>query len=160
MDFLIWLWLQSYGVICMHKTVRHRGKKKECYSLRLQSFRADILHTLVVMSAYLSYCCLSIISNLSTHFPLRGFKGLVFIKCHSLDIFSFLDHSLWTVENIASQQVSNFWNASRLAPTTTPYSKSLRFPFLSILMLALNAYMLKLQCTELLPCAQLISHLL
>ncbi len=30
-------------------------------------FRDDILHTLVVTSGYLSYCCLSIISNQSVH---------------------------------------------------------------------------------------------
>ncbi len=33
-------------------------------------FRDGILQTLVVTSGYLSYCRLSIISNLSAHFPL------------------------------------------------------------------------------------------
>ncbi len=33
-------------------------------------FRVGILHTLVVTSGYLSYCCLSIISNQSAHSPL------------------------------------------------------------------------------------------
>ncbi len=32
-------------------------------------FRDDLLHTLGVTSVYLSYCCLSIISNQSAHSP-------------------------------------------------------------------------------------------
>ncbi len=35
-------------------------------------FRDDILHTLVVTSGYLCYCCLSIISNQSVHSPLTS----------------------------------------------------------------------------------------
>ncbi len=35
-------------------------------------FRDGILHTLVVTSGYLSYCCLSIISNQSAHSPLSS----------------------------------------------------------------------------------------
>ncbi len=35
-------------------------------------FRDDILHDLVVTSGYLSYCCLSIISNQSVHSPLTS----------------------------------------------------------------------------------------
>ncbi len=35
-------------------------------------FRDDILHSLVVTSGYLSYCCLSIISNQSAHSPLTS----------------------------------------------------------------------------------------
>ncbi len=35
-------------------------------------FRDCILHTLVVTSGYLSYCCLSIISNQSAHSPLTS----------------------------------------------------------------------------------------
>ncbi len=35
-------------------------------------FRDGILHTLVVTSGYLSYCCLSIISNQSAHSPLTS----------------------------------------------------------------------------------------
>ncbi len=34
--------------------------------------RDGILHTLVVTSGYLSYCCLSIISNQSAHSPLTS----------------------------------------------------------------------------------------
>ncbi len=36
------------------------------------AFRDGILHTLVVTSVYLSYCCLSIISNQSAHSPLTS----------------------------------------------------------------------------------------
>ncbi len=36
------------------------------------AFRDGILHTLVVTSGYLSYCCLSIISNQSVHSPLTS----------------------------------------------------------------------------------------
>ncbi len=35
-------------------------------------FRDAILHTLVITSGYLSYCCLSIISNQSVHSPLTS----------------------------------------------------------------------------------------
>ncbi len=35
-------------------------------------FRDRILHRLVVTSGYLSYCCLSIISNQSAHSPLTS----------------------------------------------------------------------------------------
>ncbi len=36
------------------------------------AFRDCILHTLVVTSGYLSYCCLSIISNQSAHSPMTS----------------------------------------------------------------------------------------
>ncbi len=36
------------------------------------AFRDGILHNLVVTSGYLSYCCLSIISNQSAHSPLTS----------------------------------------------------------------------------------------
>ncbi len=36
------------------------------------AFRDGIPHTLVVTSGYLSYCCLSIISNQSVHSPLTS----------------------------------------------------------------------------------------
>ncbi len=41
-------------------------------------FRDGILHTLVVTSGYLSYCCLSIISNQSVHSPLTSDINKVF----------------------------------------------------------------------------------
>ncbi len=58
------------------------------------AFRDGILHTLVVTSDYLSYCCLSIISNQSAHSSLTSTRYFHPHNCHSLDIFSFLDHSL------------------------------------------------------------------
>ncbi len=36
------------------------------------AFRDGILHTLVVTSGYLSYCCISIISHQSAHSPLTS----------------------------------------------------------------------------------------
>ncbi len=57
-------------------------------------FRDGILHTLVVTSGYLSYCCLSIISNQSAHSPLTSTSHFRPHNCRSLDIFSFSDHSL------------------------------------------------------------------
>ncbi len=44
------------------------------------AFRDGILHTLVVMSGYLSYCCLSIISNQSAHSPLTSDINKVFLS--------------------------------------------------------------------------------
>ncbi len=58
------------------------------------AFRDGILHTLVVTSGYLSYCCLSIISNQSAHSPLTSTRHFHPHNCCSLDIFSFSDHSL------------------------------------------------------------------
>ncbi len=43
-------------------------------------FRDGILHTLVVTSVYLSYCCLSIISNQSTHSPLTYDINMAFLS--------------------------------------------------------------------------------
>ncbi len=49
---------------------------------------------LVVTSGYLSYCCLSIISNQSAHSPLTSTRHFHPHNCRSLDIFSFSDNSL------------------------------------------------------------------
>ncbi len=60
-------------------------------------FRDGILHILVVTSGYLSYSCLSIISNQSANSPLTSDINKLFFRphnCRSLDIFSFSDHSL------------------------------------------------------------------
>ncbi len=57
-------------------------------------FRDGILQILVVTSDYLSYCCLSIISNQSAHSPLTSTRHFRPHNCRSLDIFSFSDHSL------------------------------------------------------------------
>ncbi len=53
--------------------------------------RDGILHTLVVTSGYLSYCCLSIISNQSVHSPLTSDINKAFHphNCRSLDISLF-----------------------------------------------------------------------
>ncbi len=53
------------------------------------AFRDGILHTLVVTSAYLSYCCLFIISNQSAHSPLASTRYFRPHNCCSLDIFFF-----------------------------------------------------------------------
>ncbi len=58
------------------------------------TFRDGILHTLIVMSGYLSYCCLSIISNQSAHSPLTSTRHFRPHNCRSQDIFSFSDNSL------------------------------------------------------------------
>ncbi len=55
-------------------------------------FRDGILQTLVVTSGYLSYCCLSIISNQSVHSPLTSDINKAFLNCCSLHIFSFSDY--------------------------------------------------------------------
>ncbi len=57
------------------------------------AFRDGILHTLVVMRGYLSYCFLSI-SNQSANFPLTSTRPFRPHNCRSLDIFSFSDNSL------------------------------------------------------------------
>ncbi len=44
------------------------------------AFRDGILHTLVVTSGYLSYCCLSIISNQSAHSPLTSDINKAFLS--------------------------------------------------------------------------------
>ncbi len=56
------------------------------------AFRDGILHTLVVTSGYLSYCCLSI---MSAHSPLTSDINKAFCPHNycSLDIFTFSDHS-------------------------------------------------------------------
>ncbi len=57
--------------------------------------RDGILHTLVLMSGYLNYCCRSIISNQSAHSLLTSdINNFQPHNCRSLDIFYFLDPSL------------------------------------------------------------------
>ncbi len=59
-------------------------------------FRDGILHTLVVTSGYLSYCCLSVISNQSAHSPLTSDinKAFSFTQLLLTGYFLFSDHSL------------------------------------------------------------------
>ncbi len=47
------------------------------------AFRDGILHTLVVTSGYLLYCCLSVISNQSAHSPLinKAFSLTLYFLC-------------------------------------------------------------------------------
>ncbi len=58
-------------------------------------FRDALLHTSVVTSGYLRYCCFLINSNKSGHSPLTSGINKAFSpqNCHSLDILYFLDHS-------------------------------------------------------------------
>ncbi len=58
------------------------------------AFRDGILYTLVVTSGYLSYCCLSVISNQSANSSLTSTRHFHPHNCRSLDIFCFSDHSL------------------------------------------------------------------
>ncbi len=59
-------------------------------------FRNGILHTLVVTSGYLSYCCHSIISNQFAHSPLTSDINKAFLSTQLplTGYFSFLDNSL------------------------------------------------------------------
>ncbi len=59
-------------------------------------FRDGILHTLVVTSGYLSYCCLSIISDESAHSRLTSDinKACSSTQLPLTGYFSFSDHSL------------------------------------------------------------------
>ncbi len=61
------------------------------------AFRDGILHTLVATSGYLSYCCLSFISNQSAHSHMTSDINKAFFihtTAASLDFFPFSDHSL------------------------------------------------------------------
>ncbi len=59
------------------------------------AFRDGILHTLVVTSGYLSYCCLYIISNQSANSPLTPDinKALSSTQVPLIGYFLFSDHS-------------------------------------------------------------------
>ncbi len=108
-------------------------------------FRDGILHTLVVTSGYLSYCCLSIISNQSVHslltsdinkafsstqLPLTGY--FLFFRPFSVNL------EMVVCENPSRSAVFEILRPVRLAPTTIPRSKSLKSPFFPILTLGLN----------------------
>ncbi len=100
----------------------------------------QILHTLVATSGYLSYCCLSIISNQSAHSPLTSTRHFSPHNCHSLDILSFSDQTLEmdVLENLSRAAVFEILRPAHLAPTTIPRSKSLKSLCFPILMLSLN----------------------
>ncbi len=64
-------------------------------------FRDGILHTLVVTSGYLSYCCLSIISNQSAHSPLTSDINKAFSSTQ-LPSINYAKHKI-------SLDISLFW---------------------------------------------------
>ncbi len=105
-------------------------------------FRDGILHTLVVMSGYFSYCCLSIISNQSAHSPLTSDINKVFLSTQLPLTRYFLFFGPFSVnprdKKPSRSAVYEILRPARLAPTTIPRSKSLKSPFFPILMLGLN----------------------
>ncbi len=74
--------------MCSSAAVAHLLQGSMCCA-----FRDGILHTLVVTSDFLSYCCLSIISNQSAHSPLTSDINKAFSSTQlphvSLNIFFF-----------------------------------------------------------------------
>ncbi len=106
-------------------------------------FREDILHTLVVTSWYLSYCCLSIISNHSAYPPLtfdinkkkKLEQGIFVHIAASTGYFLFFGPFS---ENPSRSVVFEILRPVCLAPTTIPRSKSLKSPFFPNLMLGLS----------------------
>ncbi len=79
------------------------------------AFRDGILHTLVVTSGYLSYCCLSIISNQSAHSPLTSDSNKAFLSTQlplSGYFLFFRPFSINPRDGCAwkSQQISSFGN--------------------------------------------------
>ncbi len=68
------VWIVS-SVSCSYLTAAAPGVVFSCWSPSVSGFdvfRDGILQILVVTSGYLSYCCLSIISNQSVHSPLTS----------------------------------------------------------------------------------------
>ncbi len=63
------------------------------------AFRDGILHTLVVTSGYLSYCCLYIISNHSAHSPLTSDFNKAFSSTQLPDTGDFLFFWLFSVNH-------------------------------------------------------------
>ncbi len=92
-------------------------------------FRDGILHTLVVTSGFLSYCCLSIISNQSA----PPFSSDLW---HQQGIFIHTTAAHWislemvVCENPSRSAVYEILRPAHLAPTTIPRSKSLKSPLL------------------------------
>ncbi len=79
-----WAWVNCRHPEWSSAAVAHLLQGSKCCV-----FRDGILHTLVITSGYLSYCCLSIISNQSAHSPLTSTRHFHPHNCRSLDIFSF-----------------------------------------------------------------------
>ncbi len=72
---------QERHAVCSSAAVAHLLRGSTCCA-----FRDGILHTLVVTSGYLSYCCLSIISNQSAHPPLTSTR---YFRPHNCRYFLF-----------------------------------------------------------------------
>ncbi len=86
-------------------------------------FRDGILHTLVVTSGYLSYCCISIISNKSAHSPLISDINRVFSSTQLQLTGYFLFFGPFSV----NPKDGCAWKSRTcLAPTTIPRSKSFK----------------------------------
>ncbi len=93
------------------------------------AFRDGILHTLVVTSVYLSYCCLSIISNQSAHSPLTSDINKAFSSTQLLFTGYFLffrpfsvnprDGCAWKSQPVWHQQT--FHVQSLLNPLSSPF---------------------------------------
>ncbi len=82
------------------------------------AFRDGILHTLVVMSGHLSYCCLSSLTILPILlWPLTSTRPFHPHNCCSLDIFCFSHHSLY--HSLWHQQT--FHVQSHLNPLSSPF---------------------------------------
>ncbi len=76
-------------------------------------FRDGILHTLVLTSGYLSYCCLSIISNQSAYSPLTSDISKAFSSTQLPLTGYFLFFGPFSVNTrdgcvLKSQQISSF----------------------------------------------------
>ncbi len=109
------------------------------------SFQRCILHNLVVTSGYLSYCCLSIVSNQSVHSPLTSDFNKAFSSTQLSLTGYFLFFRPFSVnlemvvrENPSRSAVYEILRPARLVLTTIPRSKSLKSPFFPVLMLGLN----------------------
>ncbi len=109
------------------------------------AFRKGILHTLVVTMGYLSYFCLSVISNQSAHSPLTSDINKAFPSTQLPLTGYFLFFGPFSVnlemvvhENPSRSADFEILRPARLAPTTIPRSKSLKSPFFPVLMLGLN----------------------
>src|SRR4029434_274172 len=93
------------------------------------AFRDALLHTLVVTSGYLSYCCLSIILNQSGYSPLTSGINKAFsprevpLTGYFLGPFS-VTLEMMLCENPSISAVCEILRPARLAPTTRPRLKS------------------------------------
>ena len=94
--------------------------------------RAALLHTTVVMCAYLHYCHLPVTFDQSGPSPLTSFTTNAFLPAELLLTGCFfLHHSLQTLETVVHENprrsaVSEILKPPCLAPTIIPWSKSLR----------------------------------